>query len=215
MKIIIFTNLKGGVGKSTLCSLFATYMVEQGHPVAVMDADVQQSIVRHRERDLRAYNLPVLWETKPLTLADPSRIEEIMRKLKQLPYDVIIDCPGNIQDPRLGHIFASADIAVVPIRYDSDSLDATRLFCNVLSKQSRAEVFFIPNSVALVEERKEEIRQERDNAICQLKGFGRVVPRIKQTSVVKRYCTLDSLSYLQRNAVKYAFEPILESIKKR
>ena len=41
-KIIIFSNIKGGVGKTTLCSLFATSLAESGESVAVLDADLQQ-----------------------------------------------------------------------------------------------------------------------------------------------------------------------------
>ena len=53
-KIIIFSNIKGGVGKTTLCSLFATYLAENGMPVAVLDADLQQSLYRHRVREEKA-----------------------------------------------------------------------------------------------------------------------------------------------------------------
>ena len=52
-KIILFTNIKGGVGKTTLCGLFATFCAEKGIPVAVMDADIQQSLFRHRQRELQ------------------------------------------------------------------------------------------------------------------------------------------------------------------
>ena len=50
-KIIIFTNIKGGVGKTTLCGLFATFCAERGIPVVVLDADLQQSLMRHRNRE--------------------------------------------------------------------------------------------------------------------------------------------------------------------
>ena len=50
--IILFAGLKGGTGKSTLCNLFATYAVEQGFPVAVMDADTQLSLYKNFFEDL-------------------------------------------------------------------------------------------------------------------------------------------------------------------
>ena len=37
-KIVIFSNIKGGVGKTTLCALFASYLVERGYPVMAIDA---------------------------------------------------------------------------------------------------------------------------------------------------------------------------------
>ena len=49
--IITFASQKGGVGKTSLCSLFATYCVEQGLPVAVLDADTQLSLRKNRFDD--------------------------------------------------------------------------------------------------------------------------------------------------------------------
>ena len=48
-KIIIFSNIKGGVGKTTLCALFASYLAEKGCPVIAIDADLQASLYRHRQ----------------------------------------------------------------------------------------------------------------------------------------------------------------------
>ena len=42
--IITFANQKGGVGKTTLCAVFANYLVKKGCPVLVVDCDGQQSI---------------------------------------------------------------------------------------------------------------------------------------------------------------------------
>ena len=53
-KIILFTNIKGGVGKTSCCALFAQYLCENGYPVKVLDADIQASLSRHRERELAA-----------------------------------------------------------------------------------------------------------------------------------------------------------------
>lgn len=60
--IVTFTNLKGGTGKTTLCSLFATYCVEQGLPVAVLDADTQLSLRKNRFDDLGYRNIEVPWQ---------------------------------------------------------------------------------------------------------------------------------------------------------
>ncbi len=43
-KIVLYTNVKGGVGKTTLCGIFATYLANSGRTVAVVDADLQQSL---------------------------------------------------------------------------------------------------------------------------------------------------------------------------
>ena len=50
-KIVIFSNIKGGVGKTTLCALFANHLIEHGFPSFVIDADLQASLFRHRQRE--------------------------------------------------------------------------------------------------------------------------------------------------------------------
>ena len=50
-RIVLFSNIKGGVGKTTLCALFASYLAEKGIPVFAMDADLQASLYRHRQRE--------------------------------------------------------------------------------------------------------------------------------------------------------------------
>ena len=40
-RIILFTNIKGGVGKTSCCALFAQYLCENGYSVKVLDADIQ------------------------------------------------------------------------------------------------------------------------------------------------------------------------------
>ena len=52
-KIVIFSNIKGGVGKTTLCALFANHLIEHGFPSFVIDADLQASLFRHRQREGR------------------------------------------------------------------------------------------------------------------------------------------------------------------
>ena len=68
-KIILFSNVKGGVGKSTLCSMFATYCAEKGIPTAVVDADLQQSLVRQRQREKEHDGKP-----EDNTRLDPGRL---------------------------------------------------------------------------------------------------------------------------------------------
>ena len=53
-KIILFArNIKGGVGKTTLCATFANYLRMDGKKVVVVDADLQQSLAFHRQDDLK------------------------------------------------------------------------------------------------------------------------------------------------------------------
>lgn len=52
--IITFANQKGGVGKTTLCTLFANYLVAKGKSVIVVDCDGQQTIYEKRQADKKS-----------------------------------------------------------------------------------------------------------------------------------------------------------------
>ena len=53
--IITFANQKGGVGKTTLCTLFANYLVAKGKRTIVIDCDGQQTIFEKRKADYKKY----------------------------------------------------------------------------------------------------------------------------------------------------------------
>lgn len=70
-KIILSCNIKGGVGKTSTCALFAEYLHQKGYSVKVLDADIQASLSRHRNRELAANpSIIVPWEVSSIdTLA--------------------------------------------------------------------------------------------------------------------------------------------------
>lgn len=68
--IITFANQKGGVGKTTLCALFASYLVSRGHSVTVFDTDPQQSIVKKRTADTATYaGVPLPYNIYPFSMS--------------------------------------------------------------------------------------------------------------------------------------------------
>ena len=212
-KIIISSNVKGGTGKSSLCALLAMHLIELGYPVIVIDADVQQSLFRHRQRELKeSPDAELPYALQALSTANPDDVKAAMQKLKEIPAVVLIDCPGNINDSALRYIYEAADIAVVPTRYDADNLDATELFASIFSKISKAKMFFVPNCINALEERREEVQKARDAAYAMLHKYGFITPRIKQGVAVKCYSTITPLDKYQRMAVKFAFEPIVEEL---
>lgn len=199
-KIILLVSIKGGVGKSLLCAHLATHLKELGIPVVVVDADIQQTLVRHRMRDLKKHpDAELPYVLQPLDTSDPEQVKVVMEQLKQVPAIVLVDCPGNINDPALRHIYAAADIAVIPTRYDADNLNATELFAGVFSKLSTAKMFFVPNCINSIEERREEIKEARDMAYSLLHKYGFITAMIKQgVSVLTNHdspCISGSLCY--------------------
>lgn len=213
-KIVLLTNIKGGVGKTTLCGLFATYLAQQGIPVAVMDADIQQSLYRHRQRDLSANPTEELpWQVQSINTSDDEMVESLVEKLKSIPGWILIDCPGNVSDHALKYIYQSADVAIVPFGYDTDTVDATKLFCDLFMRLSPAKFVFVPNNIIISDERRDQVKKDRDDAIKFLGNIGYVTPRIKHGVAVKSYNTLNTLDYWQERAVENAFKPLIEIVK--
>lgn len=212
-KIIAFANLKGGVGKTTICAMFASYLHEQGKPVAVVDADIQQSLFRHRQRELRVEpDSQIPWQVIQLPSRKVDDVGHIMENLKRAPGYVLIDCPGNFEAPALQPIFANATHVVVPLSYDDDSVDGTGLFVGGLRGMNiKAKIIFAPNRVKTNAGKKEEL-EARAKTIDILGKIGAVVPRIKEGIAVQRYSTIHDLDTYQKKAIGYSFDKILQII---
>lgn len=212
-KIVLFSNIKGGVGKTTLCALFASYLAENGIPIIAIDADLQASLYRHRQREQDvAVEVQALWNVDLLDTADSKQLKKIMTQLKKVPGIVLIDCPGNLNDRNLEYIYKNADTAVIPISFDPDTVDATGIFIKALKSVSEAQLVFIPNRIITSERKSEELRQRAQTT--ELLGLvGTVTPTVKQSVAVKRYTTLYPLEKAQLDIVEPAFSKIMEIIK--
>ena len=209
-KIILFSNIKGGVGKTTLCALFASYLAEKGVPVFVLDADLQASLYRHRKRERDVdMEADAPWQVEILDTSDSETLAATIAKLKKVPGIVLIDCPGNLNDKNLAYIYSIADVAVIPMSFDADTVDATGVFVKAFKKISQAQLIFAPNRINVSEGRAEELRQRAQTT--EILGIiGTVVPRVKQTVSVKRYTTLYKLDKGQEKAVESAFKTIMK-----
>ena len=110
-KVVLFSNIKGGVGKTTLCAHFSEYLNEKGMSVSAADADIQASLTRHREREIEADpEHAVSWEIVKLNTLDAGKLKADMKKLRQKDGIVVIDCPGNLNDNNLAIIYSQADL---------------------------------------------------------------------------------------------------------
>lgn len=211
-RIVIFSNIKGGVGKTTLCALLASYLAEKGCPVIAIDADLQASLYRHRQREKDvAPEVHAPWSVERLDTADSEHLKRVMGKLKEVPGIVLIDCPGNLNDRNLEYIYQSADTAIIPISFDADTVDATGIFVKALKTVSSADLVFIPNRINTSERKSEELRQ-RAQTTEFLGLVGTVVPTVKQSVSVKRYTTLYPLERPQLAAVEPSFCKIIEKL---
>ena len=214
-KIIIFTNIKGGTGKTSLCAAAATFFVEQGIPVYVLDADIQQSLSRHRQRDLEAHpSEEEPWPVDFLDTADIDEVKDVISRAKRLPCCVMIDCPGNIQDDSLQIIYDAADVAVIPYELNADSVDATVMFAKMFKTNFTARMFFIPNKVSTVFEWRGEVRKAREDAMEALnRKLGTVTPDIPLTTDLNGYSTIEVYNRRKRFAIRNGLAPIFYRVR--
>ena len=213
-KFILFSNIKGGVGKTTLCAHFTEYLAEQEFPVAAVDADLQASLSRHRERDVKEDpKRPIPWEVIKLNTFEKDKVESVVKKLKKVDGIIVVDCPGNLNDNNLSVLFEAADLIVVPMAFDVDTIDATGIFVNVVKKRSKAKLLFLPNRINVSEGKAKELEM-RDKTIKDLNRIGKVLPRIKQSVIIKRYTTIYPLDMYQYMALEEPFNAIIAEIKK-
>ena len=214
-KFILFSNIKGGVGKTTLSAHFTEYLAEHEYPVAAVDADLQASLSRHRERDVKEDpQRPLPWEVIKLNTFDGEKVKAVVKKLKQVDGIIVVDCPGNLNDNNLSILFEAADFIVVPMAFDVDTIDATNIFINVVKKRSKAKLWFLPNRINVSEGRAQDLAI-RDKDLKDLNKVGKVMPRIKQSVVIKRYTTIYPLDMYQYMTLEEPFEAIIKEIKKK
>ena len=123
-KFILFSNIK-----------VTEYLAEHEYPVAAVDADLQASLSRHRERDVKEDpQRPLPWEVIKLNTFDGEKVKAVVKKLKQVDGIIVVDCPGNLNDNNLSILFEAADFIVVPMAFDVDTIDATNIFINVVKQ---------------------------------------------------------------------------------
>ena len=212
--IILFSNIKGGVGKTSTCALFGEYLHEKGYSLKVLDADIQASLSRHRDRELAANPAAIVpWEVISIDASDRQGLLSAIDDAKNFPGIVLVDMPGTVNAANLDLLYKAADMAVIPISYDFDTIDATGIFINVIRGVVKdLSLVFLPNRINTTENRADEMKQ-REETVKILGRIGKVTPRIKQSVVIKRYSTVYPLDKYQKAAVAHAFDAIIQQFK--
>ena len=217
-RIIVFANQKGGVGKSTLCILFADFLAEKRQAVAVIDADLQQTIVVQRERELKAEGKDadsVPWDAVALGTDNLAEVKDALTTAREFPGTILIDAPGNLTDDNLVPIFASADYIIAPMSYLPNVVDSTRRFAEIMqqlktSLDLKFKIWFLPNRID--DRKKADLEQLKLDTWKALHNYGDILTRINDRAYLERCSTL-SLSSQQAGAVKYAFDRIITEIE--
>ena len=217
-KIIVFANQKGGVGKTTLCTLFANYLASKKEKVCVIDCDVQQTIFEKRLMDKKKFkNTQLPYIVQSFNISDTKDVEVLMQNAKKLDSIVLFDAPGNIAQDGLLPIFRDADYIVCPYQYEVTSINSTVTFVKLIYKMKslfekmKAQIFFVPNKHDKRIGKKSELElwQKTDNSLTD---YGFVTPRIDYRACIQRYNTFEILSE-QGDTVNPSFNFIYKTIK--
>ena len=215
---IVFANQKGGVGKSTLCILFANYLAWKKQDVCIIDTDLQKTIMMQRKKDLELYEgVEEPYSVQDFDVQDPEMMQQLMDSASQTDGFVLFDSPGNVSEDGLVPMFASADFIVCPYEYEEKTLDSTGMFVQVVNALRQttpdmaAKLFFVPNRIDVRIGTADELKMwKQTDAI--FKQLGSVTPRITARAALKRINTIE-ITAAQREAVKPAFDFMIRRMK--
>ena len=221
--VFVFSNQKGGVGKSTLCALFANYLAARNFDVCVIDVDFQQTIFKKRERDkalIEEKGMSIPYNVYSYNNIDNIKgVESLMTKINnEISGTTLIDTPGNITEDGLIAILANCDGIICPFDYTETCLDSTFKFGNLwkMAKAKyrgiRAEMVFVPNRIDKREGTKSdwELWNKCDEV---LRNVGDITPKIFSKKTMKTFNTHE-LDAVQATEVQPAFDYIIKKFYK-
>lgn len=215
---IVFANQKGGVGKSTLCMLFANYLAWKKQDVCIIDTDLQKTIMMQRKKDREIYDdMEEPYTVQDFDVQDPELMQQLMESASQTEGFVLFDSPGNVSEDGLVPMFTGADFIICPYEYEEKTLDSTGTFIQVINAlrqatpEMTARLFFVPNRIDVRIGTADELRMwKQTDAI--FKQLGAVTPRITARASLKRINTFE-VTASQRDAVKGAFDFMIRRMK--
>ncbi len=213
--IITFANQKGGVGKTTLCLLFANYLSKRGENVLVMDLDRQRSILSKRKADASAFtDQEESYNVEECDIENLDHAQRLMEEAKKIDGYILLDTPGNVTEDGLIPIFKGTDVIVCPFKYEKLCLESTGVFIQVLLKLKdqfstmNPKMFYVPNHIdtRIGTSEEKELWAETDDVFRQ---FGYVTPLVAYKSSLMRTNTY-TLSMQQEIEVQPCFDYILQ-----
>lgn len=214
--IVTFANQKGGVGKTTLCVLFAHYLVSKGVRVRILDCDRQMSVVRRRKADIDRYGEEVVpFPVDPEKVNNENEVYNLVESIFQAQnYEVtLIDTPGLMLNEPNKLIMQNSDMIVIPFHYDKMTLSSTSTFIMCLDmmkrrlgSEMRSRLYLIPNlHDGRIGTRSELMLWEEARDIFS--RYGVVTSKISRVSSMERISTVMTLDQ-QMKLVTPAFDKL-------
>jgi chromosome partitioning protein len=145
--VLAVGNQKGGVGKTTISMNIGAAFRSGGSDVALIDADPQNTSLRWATSGEATLPMTV----QSLAVAGRAIGAEIKKQAKK--FDVIVvDCPGNLEDPRTTAVLEIADFCLIPMGPSPADLFSTMAMIRVVDSvrrqmNSRLKSALVLNSV--------------------------------------------------------------------
>lgn len=148
---VTFSSQKGGIGKSTLTVIVASYLhFVKGYNVAVIDCDYpQHTIANMRKRDIDTFNKDDYYKMKAFLLAQeigkksydvvsatPQTGIELAEKLFQLNPNIDIiffDMAGTVNNISIIQLLTSMDYIFTPISADRNAMESSLTFASTIN----------------------------------------------------------------------------------
>ena len=142
--IVAFVALKGGSGKTTLCSCLGAELFQQKKSVTFVDNDIQQSLTEWHSNDGQLTDIPLISDSSSKALKKASKAAE-----KSI---VLVDTPGTMNNTVIDFMNI-ADIILIPCRgsgIDARSALKTVETMNMINKErkKKAKIKVVMNAMS-------------------------------------------------------------------
>lgn len=206
MKIIV-ANQKGGVGKSTITTLLANYLVlDKDAQVVVIDMDFQATVFTRWERDKEQYANDALYEVMKIDIEEYPKYSKALDSVKDQAH-LIMDMPGKLDDDNLLAVIKEADLIICPIAYEQTVFESTLIFSKVAKYVNpNIKMVYLPTRI------KGSVKYETEAKVREvLAEFGPIAPKIGDRVALERIDSV-SLSTEARAIIQEPFEYIYQMI---